>query len=187
MQVLIRVFGIIGLILCIIPFQFKKYKNIILCKMISELSFGVLIGINPEDVKKLNYTTEIASDVSEIGNAAKKLYVGIDMIEITSDKMNFYFADLDMSKVDSFYAVKAQDGYTDHFVMVKLNDNAYSSQVSDIFKAYASDLSETYADYAPIEADRAAKAQISVVEDNYVVLIISEDNNTVLSSVKSFF
>ena len=109
------------------------------------------------------------------------------MIEITSDKMNFYFSDLDMSKVDSFYAVKAQDGYTDHFVMVKLNDNAYSSQVSDIFKAYAADLSETYADYAPIEADRAAKAQISVVEDNYVVLIISEDNSTVLSYVKSFF
>ena len=48
MQVLIRVFGIIGLILCIIPFQFKKYKNIILCKMMSELSFGVqylLLGL----------------------------------------------------------------------------------------------------------------------------------------------
>ncbi len=41
MQVLIRMFGIIGLILCIIPFQFKKYKNIVLCKMVSELSFGV--------------------------------------------------------------------------------------------------------------------------------------------------
>ena len=41
MQVLIRIFGIIGLILCIIPFQFKKYKHIILCKMASELSFGV--------------------------------------------------------------------------------------------------------------------------------------------------
>ncbi len=41
MQILIRVFGIIGIILCIIPFQFKKYKNIILCKMVSELSFGV--------------------------------------------------------------------------------------------------------------------------------------------------
>lgn len=131
---------------------------------------------------------QVASpDVFEIGDSAKKLYVGIDMIEITSDKMNFYFSDLDMSKVDSFYAVKAQDGYTDHFVIVKLNDNAYSSQVSDIFKAYAADLSETYADYAPIEADRAAKAQISVVGDNYVVLIISEDNSAVLSSVKSFF
>ena len=131
---------------------------------------------------------QVASpDVSEIGNAAKKLYRGVDMIEITSDKMNFYFSDLDMAKVDSFYAVKAQDGYTDHFVMVKINDSAYASQVSDIFKAYAVDLSETYADYAPIEADRAAKAQISVVEDNFVVLIISEDNSTVLSYVKSFF
>ena len=40
-RVLNEVFGIIGLILCIIPFQFKKYKNIVLCKMISELSFGV--------------------------------------------------------------------------------------------------------------------------------------------------
>ena len=41
MQVLIRIFGIIGLILCIIPFQFKKYKHIILCKMVSELTFAV--------------------------------------------------------------------------------------------------------------------------------------------------
>lgn len=48
MQILIRVFGVIGLILCIIPFQFKKYKNIVLCKMVSELSFGVqylLLGL----------------------------------------------------------------------------------------------------------------------------------------------
>ena len=131
---------------------------------------------------------QVASpDVSSIGDAVIKLYNGIDMIPIGEDKINFYFSDLDMTKVDSFYAAKAQDGYTDHFVIVKLNDNAYSSQVSDIFKAYAADLSETYADYAPIEADRAAKAQISVVGDNYVVLIISEDNSAVLSSVKSFF
>ena len=147
---------------------------------------GKTVEETPVDTTSADVQVE-STDVSEIGNAAKKLYRGVDMIEITSDKMNFYFSDLDMSKVDSFYAVKAQDGYTDHFVMVKLNDNAYSSQVSDIFKAYAADLSETYADYAPIEADRAAKAQISVVEDNYVVLIISEDNSTVLSYVKSFF
>ena len=147
---------------------------------------GKTVEETPVDTTSADVQVE-STDVSEIGSAAKKLYRGVDMIEITSDKMNFYFSDLDMSKVDSFYAVKAQDGYTDHFVMVKLNDNAYSSQVSDIFKAYAADLSETYADYAPIEADRAAKAQISVVEDNYVVLIISEDNSTVLSYVKSFF
>ncbi len=41
MQVLIRIFGIIGLILCIIPFQFKKHKHIVLCKMASELTFAV--------------------------------------------------------------------------------------------------------------------------------------------------
>ena len=170
----------------------KRSKKIIALILMAFIAFsmsacsGKTVEETPESTTPADVQV-VSPDVSEIGNAAKKLYVGIDMIEITSDKMNFYFADLDMSKVDSFYAVKAQDGYTDHFVMVKLNDNAYSSQVSDIFKAYASDLSETYADYAPIEADRAAKAQISVVEDNYVVLIISEDNNTVLSSVKSFF
>jgi len=147
---------------------------------------GKVVEETPVDTSSADI--QVASpDVSEIGNAAKKLYTGIDMIEITSDKMNFYFSDLDMAKVDSFYAAKAQDGYTDHFVMVKINDSAYASQVSDIFKTYAADLSETYADYAPIEADRAAKAQISVVEDNFVVLIISEDNSTVLSYVKSFF
>ena len=37
MQVLIRIFGIIGLILCIIPFQFKKHKHIVLCEMAFEL------------------------------------------------------------------------------------------------------------------------------------------------------
>ncbi len=131
---------------------------------------------------------QVASpDVSSIGDAVIKLYNGIDMIPIGEDKINFYFSDLDMTKVDSFYAAKAQDGYTDHFVIVKLNDFAYSSQVSDIFKAYSADLAETYADYAPIEADRASKALISTVGDNYVVLVISEDNNAVLSSVKSFF
>ncbi|MBP0959988.1 MAG: DUF4358 domain-containing protein [Oscillospiraceae bacterium] len=167
----------------------KKITAILLTAFIA-LSMSACSGKTAEETPDNTTSADVqvaSTDVSEIGNAAKKLYRGVDMIEITSDKMNFYFSDLDMSKVDSFYAVKAQDGYTDHFVMVKLNDNAYSSQVSDIFKAYASDLSETYADYAPIEADRAAKAQISVVEDNYVVLIISEDNSTVLSYVKSFF
>lgn len=167
----------------------KKITAVLLTAFIA-LSMSACSGKTVEETPVDTTSADVqvsSTDVSEIGNAAKKLYRGVDMIEITSDKMNFYFSDLDMSKVDSFYAVKAQDGYTDHFVMVKLNDNAYSSQVSDIFKAYAADLSETYADYAPIEADRAAKAQISVVEDNYVVLIISEDNSTVLSYVKSFF
>ncbi len=41
MQFLIRFFGIIGLILCIIPFQFKKHKHIVLCKMSSELTFAL--------------------------------------------------------------------------------------------------------------------------------------------------
>lgn len=146
---------------------------------------GKAVEENPQST-----TSDVAvnsPDVSAIGDAASKLYVGIDLIPIGEDKINFYFADLDMTKVDSFYAAKAQDGYTDHFVVVKVNDSAYSSQVSEIFKTYASDLSETYADYAPIEADRASKATIATVGDNYVVLIISEDNNAVLSGVKSFF
>ena len=41
MQIIIRLFGIIGLILCIIPFQFKKHKHIVLCKMVSEVSFAM--------------------------------------------------------------------------------------------------------------------------------------------------
>ena len=47
MQISIRVLGIIGLILCIIPFQFEKHKHIVLCKMVSEISFAfqyILMG-----------------------------------------------------------------------------------------------------------------------------------------------
>ena len=40
-KILIRFFGIVGLILCVIPFQFKKHKHIVLCKMASEVSFAV--------------------------------------------------------------------------------------------------------------------------------------------------
>lgn len=32
-----------------------------------ELAFGVMLGISPEDLKKLSYSTEIQSEVSEIG------------------------------------------------------------------------------------------------------------------------
>ena len=41
LPILIRLFGILGLILSIIPFQFKKHKHIVLIKMCSELSFAV--------------------------------------------------------------------------------------------------------------------------------------------------
>lgn len=41
MWILVRACGLIGLILCIIPFQFKKHKHIVLCKMASELTFAV--------------------------------------------------------------------------------------------------------------------------------------------------
>ena len=47
MQILIRSIGIVALILCVIPFQFKKHKHIVLCKMTSEILFAVqyfLIG-----------------------------------------------------------------------------------------------------------------------------------------------
>jgi len=47
MQILIRILGIAALILCIIPFQFKRHKHIVLCKMVSELLFATqyfLIG-----------------------------------------------------------------------------------------------------------------------------------------------
>ena len=40
MQLLIRILGILALILCVIPFQFKKHKHIVLCKMASELLFA---------------------------------------------------------------------------------------------------------------------------------------------------
>lgn len=40
MLILIRIFGIIGLTLSIIPFQFKKHKNIVLLKMASSLAFA---------------------------------------------------------------------------------------------------------------------------------------------------
>ncbi|MBO4897568.1 MAG: YgjV family protein [Clostridia bacterium] len=41
LKILVRFFGILGLILSIIPFQFKKHKQIVLCKMASETSFAV--------------------------------------------------------------------------------------------------------------------------------------------------
>ncbi len=47
MPILIRLLGIAALILCIIPFQFKRHKHIVLCKMVSEILFAVqyfLIG-----------------------------------------------------------------------------------------------------------------------------------------------
>ncbi len=47
MPILVRALGIIALILCIIPFQFKKHKHIVLCKMAAEILFAVqyfLIG-----------------------------------------------------------------------------------------------------------------------------------------------
>lgn len=47
MQILIRILGLMGLVLSIIPFQFNKHKYIVLCKMGSCLSFALqyfLIG-----------------------------------------------------------------------------------------------------------------------------------------------
>ncbi len=47
MQLAIRLLGLLGLVLSIIPFQFHKHKNIVLCKMFSSLSFSAqyfLIG-----------------------------------------------------------------------------------------------------------------------------------------------
>ncbi len=41
MPILIRIVGTVALILCIIPFQFKKHKHIVLCKMASEILFAV--------------------------------------------------------------------------------------------------------------------------------------------------
>ncbi len=40
-EIIIRALGIIGLVLCVIPFQFKKHKGIVLCKMASEIVFAV--------------------------------------------------------------------------------------------------------------------------------------------------
>lgn len=40
-KILIRILGIVGLVLCVIPFQFKKHKHIVLCKMASEVSFAI--------------------------------------------------------------------------------------------------------------------------------------------------
>lgn len=40
MQLLVRILGLGGLVLCVLPFQFKKHKHIVLCKMVSELMFA---------------------------------------------------------------------------------------------------------------------------------------------------
>lgn len=47
MQILIRILGLTGIVLSVIPFQFKKHKHIVICKMFSCLSFSIqyfLIG-----------------------------------------------------------------------------------------------------------------------------------------------
>ena len=47
MLIFIRAFGILGLVLSVIPFQFKRHKHIVLCKMASCLAFSMqyfLIG-----------------------------------------------------------------------------------------------------------------------------------------------
>ena len=41
MQMLIRLLGVLGLVLSIIPFQFKKHKHIVLFKMASSLTFSL--------------------------------------------------------------------------------------------------------------------------------------------------
>lgn len=41
MPIAIRVLGITALILGVIPFQFKKHKQIVLCKMVSETLFAI--------------------------------------------------------------------------------------------------------------------------------------------------
>ena len=64
MRVLNEIFGIIGLILCIIPFQFKKYKHIVLCKMVSELSFAVQYFLKGLMGKQGAYTGALIDMVS---------------------------------------------------------------------------------------------------------------------------
>ena len=91
------------------------------------------------------------------------------------------------NRAKAMIAEKGADKVINATIGSLLDDNGdlvVLSSGEEVFKHLSP---KDYADYAPIEADRAAKAQISVVEDDYVVLIISEDNATVLSYVKSFF
>ena len=46
MTLIIRSLGIIALILGVIPFQFKKHKHIVLCKMASETVFAIQYLLN---------------------------------------------------------------------------------------------------------------------------------------------
>jgi|GEM_PF-1663758 len=126
------------------------------------------------------------SDIAASVNATSA-YAMVDLIEITEDKMDIYFTGLDMSKVESFYAAKAQDGYTDHFVAIKVSDGEYASEVVTILEDYKANLAETYADYAPIEAERAETGTVITINDDYVFMIISEDTATVTSAVETHF
>ncbi len=126
------------------------------------------------------------SDIAASVNATPA-YEMVDLIEITEDKMDIYFMGLDMSKVESFYAAKAQDGYTDHFVAIKVSDAEYASEVATILEGYKTDLAETYADYAPIESERAENGTVMTINNNYVFMIISEDVATVTSAVETHF
>lgn len=54
-----------------------------------ELAFGVLIGISPEDAKKLKHSIEIASDVSEIGILETIPPEYIKFLGVPEDKVDF--------------------------------------------------------------------------------------------------
>ena len=92
-----------------------------------------------------------------------------------------------MTKVESVYAAKAQDGFTDHFVVLKLNDSSYSDTARGIFDSYKLKLADTYESYAPVEAERARNGSVFSENSIYVFLIIAEDTDAVDSAVQKCF
>ena len=64
MDYAIRLFGLAGLVLSIIPFQFKKHKNIVRCKMFSSLAFAMQYFL----VGPVAYTGALMDVISALRN-----------------------------------------------------------------------------------------------------------------------
>ncbi len=158
-------------------------------RILCMLSAALLLftGCGKDDSKDENKTVSMY-ELSRKMIAADKTLPEMSYVSSSDENAGevfTYLSDADYELVDSYFLFYSTDGLADEIAVVALKDSDDTTKVKKSIEQHVNGRVSMYEQYDPSQTERAENA-IIMIKDQYVVLIISENQNNIKTAFTDF-
>lgn len=132
-----------------------------------------------------NYEKDI--DISALCNEGLEAGFTAEMMQLSDNKVTTFYPLLDMDKMDKVEVhIESSVAAADEISVFKVKDKNDIKMVEDALTARIDALIQSVLNYNPSQVERIENA-IKIVKGNYVIFVISDNNDAVQKVIDSYF